>query len=296
MTYSAAMPVADVAAVVLTRGDRPEALRDALRSVAAQRDVVVETVVVWNGCKALDLPDGLVDRHVELASNVGIPGGRNVGAAEAEAPILLFLDDDARVLDDATLAAIAKEFADDPQLGVLSMRLVDERGDTTSRHVPRIGTGGADRSGEVTSFLGGACCIRAAAFASVGGYPGEFFYAMEETDLAWRMIDAGWTIRYAPDREVFHPHTEPSRHPDAAWRTARNRAWLAHRLLPWPLVPVYLGNWLVITAARSLRRRALLGAYVRGITTGWRTRIGPRRSLRWRTVWRLTRLGRPPIV
>jgi GT2 family glycosyltransferase len=116
---------------------------------------------------------------------------------------------------------------------------------------------------------------------------------MEETDLAWRLIDAGWTIRYAPQHTVFHPRTEPSRHPRAAWRTARNRTWLAYRLLPLPLAPVYLTNWLLITLAR---RSASVRDYLRGVRDGWRTRSGPRRPLRWRTVWRLTRLGRPPIV
>ena len=33
-----------------------------------------------------------------------------------------------------------------------------------------------------------------------------------------------------------------------------------------------------------------------GFAGGWRTPCGPRRPMRWRTVWRLTRLGRPPVV
>jgi len=172
-------------------------------------------------------------------------------------------------------------------------RTVDEHGETSRRHVPRLGRGGAERPGEVTTFPGGASCVRATAFNGVGGYYGEYFYAMEETDLAWRLIDAGWTIRYAPEHPVLHPRTEPSRHPRAAWHTARNRTWLAYRLLPLPLAPVYLTSWLLITLAR---RSAPVRDYVRGVGEGWRTRSGPRRPLRWRTIWRLTRLGRPPIV
>jgi GT2 family glycosyltransferase len=293
--YSLALvgPPHSIAAIILTRGDRLSALTDALTSVATQRNVAAERVVVWNGCLAAELPDGLVDRDIALDSNVGIPEGRNLGAAATSAPLLLFLDDDAQLLGEASLAAVVREFDDDPQLGVLGMRLVDERGETSRRHVPRVGGGGAHRAGEVTSFPGGACCIRAAALAAVGGFRGDYFYAMEETDLAWRLIDGGWTILYAPEHMVFHPRTEPSRHPEAAWRTARNRTWLAHRLLPLPLVPVYLLDWLLITMAR---RSAPVGEYVRGVREGWRTRVGPRRPLKWRTVWKLTRLGRPPIV
>ena len=286
-------PPPSIAAIILTQGDRLSALTDALSSVATQRDVAAERIVVWNGCPAAVLPAGLVERDLILDTNVGIPEGRNLGAAATSAPLLLFLDDDARLLGEASLAAVVQEFDDDPQLGVLGMRLVDERGETSRRHVPRLGRGGVHRAGEVTSFPGGACCIRAAALAAVGGFRGDYFYAMEETDLAWRLIDGGWTIRYAPEHVVFHPRTEPSRHPEAAWRTARNRTWLAYRLLPLPLAPVYLLDWLLITMAR---RSAPLGEYVRGVREGWRTRVGPRRPLKWRTVWKLTRLGRPPIV
>jgi GT2 family glycosyltransferase len=287
------LPKADVAAIILTQGGRLPALTEAVASVAAQRGVVAERIVVWNGSPGHALPAGVVDRDVELASNVGIPEGRNVGAAASDAPVLLFLDDDARLVDESSLAGIVDEFRSDPKLGVLGMRLVDERGETSRRHVPRVGRAGAERPGEVTSFPGGACCVRAAAFDAVGGFYGEYFYSMEETDLAWRMVDGGWTIRYDPARVVFHPRTQPSRHPAAAWRTARNRAWMAYRLLPLPLVPVYLASWLLITLAR---RSASTADFLRGARDGWRTRPRPRRPIRWRTVWKLTRLGRPPIV
>lgn len=288
----------DVAVVILTRGDRPDELEQALRSVAGQHGVTTERIVVWNGVQPLAVPAGLVDRHVELDENVGIPEGRNRGAKVATAPVVFFLDDDARVVDDSALAKVAELFAGTDRLGAVAMRIVTEDGHTMTRHVPRVGRRGVDEAGEVASFLGGASCIRASAFDEVGGYPGAFFYSMEETDLAWRLTDGGWIIRYEPALVVFHPYTEPSRHPDAAWRTARNRTWLAHRLLPWPLLPVYLATWFTVTAARGLARRdiAPLRAYLRGVGDGWRSRPGPRRPMCWRTVWRLSRLGRPPVV
>lgn len=283
----------DVAAILLSQGDRLVALEHALTSVSQDNNLVVERIVVWNGCPREPLPAGLVDREVRLERNVGIPEGRNLGAAATSAPILLFLDDDAQLLDESSLAAILKAFANDAHLGAVGMRLVDDRGETAGRHVPRLGRGGPERSGEVTSFPGGACCIRASAFHGVGGFCGEYFYALEETDLAWRLIDSGWTIRYGAEHAVFHPRTQPTRHPGAAWRTARNRAWLAHRLLPLPLAPVYLTSWLLITL---VRRSSSIREYLRGVTDGWRSRVGPRRPMQWRTVWKLTRLGRPPIV
>jgi hypothetical protein len=76
---------------------------------------------------------------------------------------------------------------------------------------------------------------------------------------------------------------------------ARNRVWLAKRRLPALLVPVYLAVWTVLTAART-RSAAGLRAWCAGFAEGVRTPCPPRRPMRWATVWRMTRLGRPPVV
>ena len=107
----------------------------------------------------------------------------------------------------------------------------------------------------MTGFLGGAAVIRARAFDDVGRYPAVFAYAMEETDLALRLADHGWTIHYDGRPAVFHPATEPGRHPRAAEHTMRNRVWLAHRNLPAGLAVLYVLDWLAISAARPAPRR-----------------------------------------
>ena len=53
---------------------------------------------------------------------------------------------------------------------------------------------------------------------------------------------------------------------------ARNRVWLARRNLPAPLVPVYLGVWLLLTLARRPSRPALK-AWFGGFREGWTTPV-----------------------
>lgn len=290
-----------IAVVILTQGNRPGLLLDAVLSVRAQRDVDADVVVVWNGAPAgsaenLDLDSGQLGgavHHVHLTTNVGIPAGRNEGARQATAPLLFFLDDDAELLEPSTLASVAALFDSRPGVGAVSLRIVDERGESAQRHVPRWGSGSAEREGEVTSFLGGATAVRRAAFDDAGGYEDAFFYSLEETDLSWRLVDRGWIIWYAADLRVRHPRTSPARHPQATRMTARNRMWLVHRSLPGPLAVTYLLTWFMITVVRGPRS---IRSIVAGYKEGWRTRIGPRQPVRWRTVWKLTKLGRPPIV
>jgi GT2 family glycosyltransferase len=290
-----------VGAVVITMGNRPDELRALLKSVAEQDGDPIEVVVVGNGAPVPEVPDGV--RTVELPENLGIPGGRNVGI-EAFGPsggedgpdVLLFLDDDGLLPRADTAELCRRAFADDPRLGIVSFRIADpDTGVTQRRHVPRLRASDPMRSSRVTTFLGGASAVRTRVLAEVGPLPGEFFYAHEETDLAWRALDAGWLIDYRSDLVLHHPTTAPSRHAVYHRMVARNRVWLARRNLPAPLVPLYLGVWLSLTLARRPSGPALK-AWFGGFREGWGGPCGPRRPMKWRTVWRLTRLGRPPVI
>ncbi|WP_329321796.1 glycosyltransferase family 2 protein [Streptomyces sp. NBC_01262] len=280
-------------------GTRPQELQDLLDSVAKQHGPAIEIAVVGNGSPLPELPDGV--RAVELPENLGIPGGRNVGI-EAFGPggsdvdVLLFLDDDGLLPNADTGELVREAFAADPRLGIISFRIADpETGTTQRRHVPRLRAADPMRSSRVTTFLGGASAVRTKVIEQVGGLPAEFFYAHEETDLAWRALDAGWLIDYRSDMVLYHPLTAPSRHAVYHRMVARNRVWLARRNLPWPLVPAYLGSWLLLTLLRRPSGPALR-AWFGGFREGLTTECGPRRPMKWRTVWRLTRLGRPPII
>ncbi|MET4646069.1 glycosyltransferase [Streptomyces sp. NBC_01724] len=286
-------------AVIITMGNRPDELRALLDSVAKQDGDRIETVVVGNGAPVPDVPPGV--RTVELPENLGIPGGRNVGIeafgpSGADVDALLFLDDDGLLPLTDTAELCRQAFEEDPKLGIISFRIADpDTGVTQRRHVPRLRAADPMRSSRVTTFLGGANAVRTRVLAEVGGLPGDFFYAHEETDLAWRALDAGWMIDYRADMVLNHPTTAPSRHAVYHRMVARNRVWLARRNLPAPLVPVYLGVWLLLTLLRKPSGPALR-AWFGGFREGWAKPCGPRRPMRWRTVWRLTRLGRPPVI
>lgn len=280
--------------VLLTTGNRPDALARAVSSIAAQELGAddQEIVVVGNGA-AVDPPAPAT--AVALPENVGVSAGRNAGITSTSGEIVCFLDDDAACAKPDLVRRAVEAFRRDSRLGIISFRITDPSGVSQRRHVPRLRAGDPSRSSAVTTFLGGACAIRRALLDDVGGYPDAFFYAMEETDLAWRALDAGWRIEYRGDLVVHHPPTTPARHGKAVWYTARNRVWLARRRLPLPLAPAYMLTWLSLTAlrCRSLSGlRELLAGYVAGI----RGPAGERRPMRWSTAWRMTRLGRPPVV
>lgn len=288
-----------VGVAVLTMGDRMPELRALLDSVAAQDEPAARIVVVGNGCALPGLPDGVVG--VELAENLGVSGGRNVAWRRlrefGDVDVLVDLDDDGLLVDTDVVRRTADLYETRPgaRLGIVGFRIADEAGGTQRRHVPRLRAADPMRRGLVTTFLGGAHALSMEMLEQTGGWPDAFFFTHEETDLAWRALDAGWDILYEPQLVLQHPRTSPARHAVYHRMTARNRVWLARRHLPAPLVPLYLGVWTVLTVART-RSASGLRAWFGGFAEGLRTDPGPRRPMRWRTVARMTSLGRPPVV
>lgn len=279
--------------VILTMGDRPAELDRAIASVLAQ-DTDIEVIVVGNGADVSCAPPGVT--VIRLPENAGVAGGRNAGVAACAGDVVLFLDDDGWYPDAGTGGYVAGRFAADPALAVMSFRVVDPAGGPGARwHVPRLRAGDPGRSSVVTTFAGGACAIRRSAYLEAGGLPESFFYAHEETDLAWRLIGLGYRLEYDAAARMCHHALPNARHATFYRLDGRNRVLLARRNLPWPLAAAYLTVWFALTAARA-RSGAALRAWLAGFAEGWRTRAGWRRPMTARTVWRMTRAGRPPVI
>ncbi|WP_406474987.1 glycosyltransferase family 2 protein [Streptomyces sp. NBC_01615] len=292
-----------IAVAVVTMGNRPTEVDALLTSVAKQDVAPARIVIVGNGCplpefaERLGLPGEVTT--IEVDENLGCPGGRNVGLQRlselGDVDVVVELDDDGLLVDADVLRKVRDLYAADPRLGIVGFRIADENGETQRRHVPRVGAKDPMRGGPVTGFLGGGHALSMPMLAEIGDWPAEFFFAHEETDMAWRAIDAGWTVLYEPGLLLQHPKTSPARHAIYYRVTARNRVWLTRRRLPLPLIPVHLGIWMLLTLART-RSVGGLKAWFGGFAEGLRKSGGERRPMRWRTVWRLTRLGRPPVI
>ncbi|MFI0236476.1 glycosyltransferase family 2 protein [Streptomyces sp. NPDC016845] len=285
---------------IVTMGNRPKDVDALLESVAKQDARPARVVMIGNGTPLPDftgLPFEVT--NVELDDNLGCPGGRNVALARlrefGDVDVAVELDDDGLLVDADVFSTIQRLYAADPRLGIVGFRIADELGETQRRHVPRLRAKDPMRRGLVTAFLGGGHAFSMDMLAETGDWPADFFFTHEETDLAWRALDAGWKVLYEPSLLLQHPKTSPARHAVYYRMTARNRVWLARRRLPLPLVPLYLGTWTLLTLLRT-RSLGGLRAWAGGFVEGVRTSAGERRPMRWRTVWRMTRLGRPPLI
>ena len=288
-----AVPV-KLSCVILTMGNRPAELDRAIASTAGLRRAGGDLVVVGNGADVPPVPDGITT--IRLPENVGVAAGRNTGVDACTGDVVLFLDDDGWYPDAGLGEYIAGRFAADPMLAVVSFRVVDPAGGPGARwHVPRLRAGDPERSSAVTTFAGGACAIRRSAYLAAGGLPARFFYAHEETDLAWRLMDRGYRLEYDAAARMCHHAMPNARHAEFHRLDGRNRVLLARRNLPWPLAGAYLLDWFAMTLIR-VRSASGVRAWLSGFAAGWRDDPGQRRPISVRTAWRMTRAGRPPVI
>jgi GT2 family glycosyltransferase len=280
--------------VVLTMGTRPDELDRALGSLLEQADVELDVVVVGNGWQPVDLPAGV--RSHRLPENLGIPAGRNAGAPLVEGDLLFFLDDDARLPHAGVLASMARQFDADPRLGLIQPRVVDPEGRPAPRRwTPRVRVGDPGRSSPAMSVWEGAVAIRRQAYDYANGWPERFWYAHEGVELAWRVWDAGFHVRYDGEIEVYHPAIQPTRHAEFYRFQARNRVWLARRNLPLPVAMIYVLTWVAVGGVR-LRTREAVVETLRGYWLGLTQPGGRRRPMSWRTVGRMLLAGHPPVI
>jgi GT2 family glycosyltransferase len=57
---------------------------------------------------------------------------------------------------------------------------------------------------EIDSCIGACMLVRKRAMDEVGFFDGQYFFFFEETDLSYRMKQAGWKVKFVPTARVFH--------------------------------------------------------------------------------------------
>lgn len=133
---------------------------------------------------------------------------------------------------------------------------LDESGNGGDRDWLRPVSGQIEASPEVFGFCGGAAMLRRDAIRDVGGFDESLFMYYEDTDLSWRIRQAGWEVRYCADALVTHAHGASSDAASAArirWN-ARNRVIVAMQNAPAAMAARALARTLARTAAVVLRR------------------------------------------
>jgi glycosyltransferase involved in cell wall biosynthesis len=274
------------ATVVITTKNRKEDLREALPLVLAQTERV-EVLVIDDGSD-----DGTADmvrsdfpevRFERSDRSLGLIAQRTRAASLASAPILVSLDDDARLISPRTVEQTLGDF-DDERIGAVAIPFVDVRTTTTVRQIP------PDREGQwvASSYIGTAHAVRRDVFLQIGGYREELVQMGEEPEFCLRLLDAGYATRLGRADKLHHLESPKRNVPRIVALGRRNDLLHAFWNVPLPYLPVRLAKvtlhslWFAV-AWRQPR------AVLRGVARGYREGLGALRSRRpvARTTYRL---------
>jgi GT2 family glycosyltransferase len=202
--------------VVICTRDRPGPLARALADAAAQLPEAAELVVVDQSgdahAPAVAAAAQANGARLVRPTERGLPAARNAGLAAARGEIVLFLDDDVRVLPGCLDAHVHAH--ERPGVGVVAGRIVERsaRPNTpaTANHLSpggRVVTNlwGVD-PGTVETAKGANMSFKRDALVAAGGfdprYRGTAF--LEDADASVRVARRGYVVRFEPAAEVVH--------------------------------------------------------------------------------------------
>jgi GT2 family glycosyltransferase len=255
-----------------------------------------EIVLVDQGERPADLPEGLADRVLRPGRNLGFAAATNLGIAAARGEWIATVNDDALV-EPGWAAALTAELAADPKAAAAQgvnlllddPELADGCGIAWNRwwQAVQVGHGkGAPPADagvrEVFGVSATAAVFRREALRTVAPGGGEVFDESlgsyyEDVDLAVRLRAAGYRALLVPAARARHAGSLTGRTLSRErWRLIYGNRWrVARRHLDggfWPRVPL-----LALRDGVDLGRALLRGdgALAAGIVAGWGRALRP---------------------
>lgn len=267
-------------------------LKACLDALANQSYPYVEIIIADNassdGSQAFIATQYPQVRLLQLPQNRGFTGACNAGIQAARGDIIALLNNDTEV-DKNWALAIVDAFERHPEVGIVAskMLLFDKRdhfhtagdyytvdGRAGNRGVWEKDRGQYDREEYVFSACGGSAAYRRALFDVVGLLDDDFFFSMEDIDLAWRAQLAGWRALYTPHAIVYHHLSATGGGVTASYYDGRNQIFVLVKNYPSALWRKYgrriVGAqlrlaWQAVRAWRGAAARARLRGMVAGV-------------------------------
>ena len=263
-------------------------LREECRAVPGSEVVVVDNA-------SSDGSAGWIAEHypevrlLRQEKNVGFAGGSNLGAASAHGEVLVFLNQDTRVLP-GWLNALVEGLANQENVGLTTSKLLIMRqpeqihlsgqdvlytGMTFGRGSRRAAHEFAEAQA-VSAVSGASFAIRRELWERLGGFDEDFFMYYEETDLSWRAGLLGYSSWVMPESVALH---------DAGDRPSVRATYYSVRNRPRLLLKHWKWQTLVLISPALLLTELLEWAYL--------FQLGPRHAgskLRAQA-WLLAHLG-----
>lgn len=221
--------------IAIINWNTKDLLRACLKSVFENLNALDAEIIVVDNASSDKSPEMVRSEFpevklVEAGSNLGFSKGNNLAYKHSCGKYFLLLNSDTVVLPGA-LTKLVDFMESNPRAGAAASKLLNGDGSLQrscspyprplteffdavylSKIFPKSRLFGSyamsywdfDEVKEV-DFAGGSCLmLRRAALEEVGLLDENFFMYSEETDLCYRLNEAGWKVFFVPDAQIIH--------------------------------------------------------------------------------------------
>jgi glycosyltransferase involved in cell wall biosynthesis len=167
-----------------------------------------------DGCvpRLLESVEAQTYRDFEVHVIKGVfPQGRaiNQGAKQSHGDILLILDDDSRLADEAVFQRIIEALDSDPRIGMACASIVvppdaSAFQQKAALQFPRFNTPVVDEVTDSDLACHGCCAIPRCIFDEIGGEREDLIRGLDP-DLRVRLREAGYRVVLVPQARIYHP-------------------------------------------------------------------------------------------
>ncbi len=291
--------------VVIPNWNGKRFLGPCLDSLRAQTCSAIEIIIVDNastdGSQQFVKTAYAEMRLIELPQNRGFTGACNAGMREAAGEFVALLNNDTEVEKDWA-AQVIHALDAKPAVGIVACKMLmhDQRerlhtagdffaidGSAGNRGFGEIDHGQYDRGDYVFSACGGAAVYRRGMLEEIGYLDDDFFFLLEDVDIAWRAQLAGYAVWFAPGAVAYHHLSATGGGKTASYYDGRNSIWLIAKNMPSALLRKYWRRiagrqarlfWDALLAWRGEAARARLRGMAAGLL-GMRGALAKRREI-----------------
>lgn len=251
--FSGKLTMANRISILIITYNRPADLLELLINLNKQSDfdTVIAEVLILNNASTDSYEEvtQYINAHPELKvnyilsyENLGVARGRNVLIQKSKGDLLLSIDDDMVFTAETDLKRLSQLF-DEPffangNTGVITFRVIyyDNREvQITAFPHKQYEKYAANPRFFTAYFAGGAHIMKRDVIAATGLYPTDFHYGMEEYDLSYRILNAGYTIGYDNGVTVAHKESPLGRQPNYK---KLQMQWINKSKVAWRYLPV----------------------------------------------------------
>lgn len=294
--------------VVIPNYNGIQFIKGCLDSLIALEDTVEYEIIVVDNCSD-DGSRELVEKSykdvklISLDKNYGFCKAVNVGIQKAQAPFVILLNNDTKVLDGFVeglykcISGNEKLFSVSPMMiQAKKPELIDDAGDfycalgwayAKGKDKP---VGRYEKSYPITAACGGASIYRKQIFEQIGYFDEAHFAYLEDIDVGYRARIYGYENYYEPKAKVYHEGSgaSGSRYNEfKVTHSSRNSIYLIRKNMPWLQRIVNLPFFIVGFAIKTLffYKKGLGAIYVKGLLQGMGQPLGEKKVLfQWKNL------------